>query len=102
MGQTVEIRSVAELGDVLLIDTDRSLTGQDGYEITPERPGTAVPGRLAERLFGLDAGINHVFVLQNTVSVRRPGGWDEATIALVKDETEGFLRFYAEEPEPAG
>jgi hypothetical protein len=56
-----------------------------------------VPGRLAERLFDLGVGIDHVYVLQNTVSVRKPGGWDEATTSLVKDETEGFLRFYQAE-----
>ncbi|CAN5826171.1 hypothetical protein BH23ACT4_BH23ACT4_14430 [soil metagenome] len=100
MGQNVEIRSVAEVGNVLLLDTDRSLTGQDGHEMTPNQPGTAVPGLLAERLFGLDTGIDHVFVLQNTITVRRPGGWDEATVASVKDETQSFLRFYEEEPEP--
>lgn len=82
------------MGDLLLIDTDRSLTGQDGQAITPDHPGAAVPGRLAERLFDLGVGIDHVYVLQNTVSVRKPGGWDEATTSLVKDETEGFLRFY--------
>jgi hypothetical protein len=97
MGQTVEIRSVAVMGDLLLIDTDRSLTGQDGHAITPDHPGAAVPGRLAEKLFGLGVGIDHVYVLQNTVSVRKPGGWDEATTSLVKDETEGFLRFYQAE-----
>ena len=100
MGQTVEIRSVAEVGDLLLLDTDRSLTGQDGYEMTPGQPGGAVPGRLAERLFGLDTGIDHVFVLQNTITVRRPGGWDESALASVKEETRSFLRFYEEEPEP--
>jgi hypothetical protein len=100
MGQTVEIRSVAEVGELLLLDTDRSLTGQDGYEMSPDEPGSAVPGRLAERLFGLDTGIDHVFVLQNTITVRRPGGWDESTLAGVKDEVQSFLRFYREEPEP--
>ena len=30
MGQTVIINEVTVLGDVLLLDTDRSFTGQDG------------------------------------------------------------------------
>jgi hypothetical protein len=98
MGQTVEIRSVAEMGDLLLIDTDRSLTGQDGHAITPDHPGDGAPGRLAARLFGLEVGIDHVYVLQNSISVRKPGGWDEATTSLVRDATEGFLRFYEVEP----
>jgi hypothetical protein len=58
----------------------------------------ATPGRLAARLFALGVGIDHVYVLQNTVSVRKPGGWDEATTDLVRNETEGFLRFYTVEP----
>ena len=86
------------MGDLLLIDTDRSLTGQDGHAITPDHPGDAAPGRLAARLFALGVGIDHVYVLQNTVSVRKPGGWDEATTDLVRNETEGFLWFYAVEP----
>lgn len=82
------------LGESLLIDTDRSFTGQDGQEITPENPGTAVPGRLAEELFGLDLGVDYVFVLQNTVSVRRPQGWDQSSADQIKAATRAFLRYY--------
>lgn len=82
------------MDDVLLIDTDRSLTGQDGHEMTPDRSGEAVPGRLAAELFGLDLGIDHVYVLQNTVSVRRPEGWDGPSRAKVEDVTARFLRHY--------
>lgn len=98
MGQTVQIRDVVQLGESLLIDTDRSFTGQDGQEITPDSPGTAVPGKLAKELFGLDLGVDYVFVLQNTVSVRRPKGWDESSIEAVKEATSTFLRHYADEP----
>ena len=57
-------------------------------------PGHAVPGNLAERLFDLGLGIDHVYVLQNAVTVRRPGGWDEASRAAVTAVVEGFLLFY--------
>ena len=100
MGQTVEIRDIVEMGDVLLIDTDRSLTGQDGQAMTPESPGEDVPGKLARQLFDLDLGIDYVFVLQNTVSVRRPDGWDETTIDQVRNTTTRFLRHY-EDGQPA-
>ncbi|MDX1449601.1 MAG: hypothetical protein R3246_11130, partial [Acidimicrobiia bacterium] len=83
-------------GDVLLVDTDRSLTGQDGQAMSPGAVGHGFPGRLAERLFDLDLGIDHVFVLQNTVTVRRPSGWDEESAGLVTDVTNGFLRHYLE------
>jgi hypothetical protein len=96
MGQTVEIRDTVELGETLLIDTDRSFTGQDGQEITPDKPGTAVPGRLSEELFALNLGIDYVFVLQNTVSIRRPEGWNAESVDTVKETTSGFLRHYEE------
>ena len=97
MGQNVEIKDTTEIGDVLIIDTDRSFTGQDGQTITPESPGEGVPQVLASRLFDLAIGIDHIFILQNTVTVRRPGGWDEDNAGSVSDVTHHFLRFYDEE-----
>jgi len=97
MGQNVEIIDTVQMGDVLIVDTDRSFTGQDGHAITVGTEGEGVPGLLAERLFALDLGIDHVFVLQNTVTVRRPGGWDEDSAGRVSDVTHTFLRYYDEE-----
>ena len=97
MGQDVEIRDTVQMGDVLIIDTDRSFTGQDGHSLSPDSEGDGVPGVLASRLFDLGLGIDHVFVLQNLVTVRRPGGWDEDLAGSVVDVTHRFLRFYDEE-----
>lgn len=97
MGQNVEIKESVTMGDVLLIDTDRSFTGQDGHIITPESERHGVPGLLAAKLFDLDIGINHIYVLQNTVTVRRAGGWDEAAADEVARTTETFLRYYGDE-----
>jgi hypothetical protein len=97
MGQNVEINKTATFGDVLVLDTDRSFTGQDGHTISPTSQRSGVPGLLAERLFGLGLGIDHVYVLQNTVTVRRPGGWDEDTAGAVTDTTHSFLRYYPDE-----
>ena len=94
MGQTVVINNVAQMGDLLLVDTDRSFTGQDGVALSRDEPGEAVPGRLASRLFDLDPAIDHVFILQNTVTIRRPGGWDEPAESAVLGVVEGFLLFY--------
>lgn len=104
MGQNVEIRNKVVMGDVLMIDTDRSFTGQDGQAIGQDLEGEGVPRLLAERLFGLGLGIDHVYILQNTVTVRRPGGWAAETADAVADTTHSFLRYYAEdaENEPAG
>lgn len=99
MGQNVEIKKTTSFGDVLVIDTDRSFTGQDGHTITPESERHGVPGRLADRLFALDLSIDHVYVLQNTVTVRRAGGWDEDNAGVVSDVTGSFLRHYEDEEE---
>lgn len=97
MGQNVEIKGTTAMGDILIVDTDRSFTGQDGQAVAAGEDGTGVPGDLAQRLFDLGLEIDHVFVLQNTVTVRRPGGWDEESAGRVADVTHGFLRFYDEE-----
>ena len=97
MGQNVEIKETVTMGDILIVDTDRSFTGQDGQVITPESEGTGVPAQLATRLFDLGLGIDHVFVLQNTVTVRRSDGWDEDSAGQVTDTTHTFLKFYDEE-----
>ncbi len=81
----------------VVIDTDRSFTGQDGQAISPDSPGEAVPGDLAQRLFGLDIGVDHVYVIQNIITVRRPGGWDEDTAGRATDVTASFLRYYDED-----
>lgn len=99
MGQDVVIKDTVTMGDVLVVDTDRSFTGQDGHVMTPESELHGVPGVLADRLFALGLGIDHVYVLQNTVTVRRPGGWDEDTAGQVADVTESFLRYYPDEEE---
>lgn len=94
MGQAVVVNKVVEMGDLLLIDTDRSFTGQDGMAMTPDRRGEAVPGALADRLFELGLGIDHVYVLQNAVTIRRPGGWDAEAKRAVLSVVESFLLFY--------
>ncbi|MCI0545253.1 MAG: hypothetical protein L0Z49_12560 [Actinobacteria bacterium] len=97
MGQDVVIRDVVTVGDVIVIDTDRSFTGQDGEVNTPESGSDGIPAMLADRLFSLGLGVDHVFVQQNLVTVRRPGGWDEDTAERVAEVTATFLRFYDEE-----
>jgi len=97
MGQTVVIRDSVTMGDVLLVSTDRSFTGQDGQSLTPDSPGDAVPGLLANEMFGLDLGIDHVYVQQNTISLRRPGGWDPDAVDQALDVASTFLRHYPDE-----
>lgn len=100
MGQNVEIKDSVTMGEILVIDTDRSFTGQDGHIITPESERHGVPGLLAQKLFELGIGVNHIYVLQNAVTVRRDGGWDEDSAGQVAKVTETFLRYYPDEETP--
>lgn len=74
MGQEIEVRTT-RVGDVVIFDLDRSLTGQDGsaYIGTPRPDDTKPPAELARRLFAFDGQIESVFVLSNAVSVRTTG-----------------------------
>jgi hypothetical protein len=58
-----------------------------------------VPGDLAQQLFALGVGVDHVYVLQNTITIRRPGGWDDETVSEVERVTSHFLRHYGDEEE---
>lgn len=97
MGQTIEIDEAIPLGDILLVSTDRSLTGQDGGAYKPGGITDAdpiFPERLAQRLFEADPKVNHVYVMSNTLSIRRAGGWDGASIDLARQTVSNFFRFY--------
>jgi hypothetical protein len=97
MGQTIEILSMTVIDSVLVVDTDRSLGGQDGEAFSgPEQAAASstFPARLAGRLFEADAGIDHVFVLGNTVTVRRRAGWDDQSEATAGEIVSRFFRVY--------
>ena len=99
MGQDVQINSTVTMDDVLIIDTDRSFTGQDGQAITSDIQGKGVPGVLAAAILDLDLGVDHIFVLQNSVTVRRPEGWDAMSQEAIVGITRSFLRYYPDEEE---
>jgi hypothetical protein len=96
MGQTIEINGSRRIGDSLVVDTDRSLAGQDGEAYTPGQASTSdtFPARLAERLFESDPAIQRVFVMSNAVTVTRSGGWTDEAEASVHDVVARFFRFY--------
>lgn len=97
MGQPINVLGTTVLGGVVLIDTDRSVTGQDGstYE-SPDAATDDFPGRLAARIFEHVDGVTHVFVASNQVVVGRQGGWDAATVARVSEVVTEFFVFYQE------
>ena len=100
LGQHIKVLSTHTVGDVLLIDTNRTLGGQDGeaYE-DPDtaRSGATFPARLSARLMDLDPRINRVFTLSNTLTVRREGGWYPGEVDRVLQSVSGFFLFYSGE-----
>lgn len=96
MGQTIEILKTARLGATLVVDTDRTIAGQDGeaYASAAEAAeSTTYPARLAAALFAADPAIDHVFVMSNTVTLRREA-WDDDLVARVTKVVTDFFLFY--------
>jgi len=121
MGQTIQIRDTNVVGDVLLVSTDRSFTGQDGETYHPKSPtaksptaksltakslpdggpadsGAIFPAQLAARLFESDSSIDHVYVMSNVLSIKRVGEWDDASVASASDIVTSFFLFYGAQP----
>lgn len=96
MGQTIEINGSRQIGGVLVVDTNRSLAGQDGESYTPGYTTTSstFPARLAERLFEVDGDIDGVHVMSNAVSITRAGGWTPEAEAAVHEVVTRFFRYY--------
>ena len=97
MGQTIEIKKVTPVDRVLVVDTDRSITGQDGESFTGKQTAAQVdsfPARLAVRLFEADAEVDYVYVMSNTVSIRRRTDWDDASMTAASDVVADFFRVY--------
>ena len=97
MGQTIEIKKVTPVSRVLVIDTDRSLTGQDGESFTGSQTAGQVdtfPAQLAVRLFEADSEVDYVHVMSNTVSIRRRSDWDDDAIEASSDVVADFFRVY--------
>ncbi|HSG78836.1 MAG TPA: hypothetical protein VLD62_04580, partial [Acidimicrobiia bacterium] len=97
MGQPISVLETTVVGDVLMIDTDRSITGQDGsgFGSAAEAAEAATfPGELAGRLFSADDAVAGVFVASNQVVVERTGGWDDATTAAAESIVANFFVFY--------
>ncbi len=97
MGQTIVVEDRTVVGDVVMFDTDRTLTGQDGraYSSLEEaRESDEFPGTLAVRLFEAGLGANHVFVASNQVVVRRTGGWSEEQVDSAAQVISDLFRFY--------
>ena len=96
MGQTINVKQTT-VGDVLFIDADRSITGQDGtvYAGRDEAESdTSFPGRLALSIFDAADGVGHVFVASNQVVIRRSSDWTDDAVGSVSEAVKTFFVFY--------
>ncbi len=95
MGQRIEVSAVP-MGSVALFSTDRSITGQDGVGFTPgSTSDDGPPAELARRLFAADSSIDHVYVLSNTISVRRGEAWDDDSLDDASGVISGLFIHYS-------
>lgn len=101
MGQLIEVQAV-RLGDVLILDTDRSLTGQDGESyssLESAESAATLSAQLAARLFE-DQELAHVYVFSNAISVQRRSPWTDQAVDAAAETVRTFFVFYGEEDEP--
>jgi hypothetical protein len=97
VGQTIEILSTKAIDRMLIVDTDRSITGQDGEAfngIEAARRGVTFAAKLAVRIFEADDSVDHVYSMSNTVAVRRLSGWDTDSMERAAGIVADFFRFY--------
>jgi hypothetical protein len=100
MGQPIQV-AATRLDDVVMFDTDRSITGQDGAGFSSRddaEADTDFPAQLAARLFAQVTGVDHVFIASNQVVVQRSGGWGEADIDAATQVIADFFLYYPDTP----
>ena len=98
LGQQIEVLNTHLVGDVLLIDTNRTLGGQDGEGYSDRDAalsGKTFPALLSARLMDVDPQINRVFTLSNALTVRREGGWSPGQVQEISESVSKFFLFYS-------
>jgi hypothetical protein len=102
VGQPIQVIDRVVLGDVVLFDTDRTLTGQDGetYTAGADPEASSFGATIAARLLDSDDRLGEVFVLSNTLSLRRPDGWTAEALDNASETIRTFFIFYDENKAP--
>jgi len=96
MGQPIEV-AATRFDDVVVFDTDRSISGQDGEDFGSREDadaGATFPAQLAQRLFAGVDGVDHVFVASNQVVMRRSGQWDQPEVDAAAQVISDFFLYY--------
>jgi len=96
MGQPIQV-AATRFDNVLLLGTDRTLSGQDGIGFASAQDAESsggYPGLLASRLFAADPAVDHVFVAGNNVVVGRTAPWgDEEADAATRVVADLFVHY---------
>lgn len=93
MGQQINV-DATPVGNVAIFDLDRSLTGQDGVSFRDSPNGSTPPATLARRLWEHDEGVDHVYILSNTVSVRRDSPWEADHLETASEVISNLFVFW--------
>lgn len=94
MGQQITVTPKV-IDDVVVYDTNRSITGQDGDAyVRGVEADDEFGSQLAVRIFDADEAVDHVFVASNQVVVRRPDGWTDAERDSVAEVIANFFVYY--------
>lgn len=98
MGEPIAVETQV-VGDVAIFTGDRTLTGQASEAFST--PADAAAGdtpasRLAERLFGGDRAIEHVFAQAHVVTVERSAVWDDMSLGDAVRAFEMLFVFWGE------
>jgi hypothetical protein len=102
VGQPIQVLDRVVIGEVALFDTDRTLTGQDGetYTTGADSEASSFGAAIAARLLDSDDRLDEVYVLSNTLSLRRSEGWTEESLDNAAETIRTFFIFYDENKAP--
>ncbi len=93
MGQRIHAKATI-LDNVAILETDRTLTGQDGKGYSQPSEILSPDGLLANRLRAADPSIGHIHILSNMLSIVRDGGWDPSDVDRAMEVVSGLFEFY--------
>jgi hypothetical protein len=96
MGQRIVVEQPVVVGDVVIFETDRSLTSMAGAGFESQQAAEDASGfaaDLARRMYAADEALTQVYVYSNTIVARRDGGWDDGLDAASRIVEEFFLYY---------
>jgi len=97
MGQRIDVQQPVVVGDVVIFETDRSLTGMAGASLDSAEEAEEASGfaaELARRLYAVDEDLGQVYVYSNTIVARRDGDWSNDQLDASKRVVEEFFLYY--------